>query len=149
MPPPEARSQAACSRSVWAFTNVYSSSSSTACSLALALYLPADLSVSALHGCCWFNPCSRRGGIVKAHFSSSKVSPVAKVVRCFPAVPDDSWLLYSSRLNCRGSGSSRKAPRQAERAQQCLSTSDQSVSLHEGTPCNVQKKVASTEMAHA
>lgn len=105
----------------------------------LSLYLLTLCSALLLLVC----PLQERRGIILASFSSPKASSAPKLVQGFPAVPGDSWPLCSSRLNCRGSDSSRKAPRWAEKAQQCLSTSDSSVSLNEESPCNVKNKQAS------
>lgn len=75
---------------------------------------------------------------------SLKASSAPKPVQRFPAVPDDSWPLYSPRLNCRGSNCSKEVPRWAVGAQQCLSTSDESVSLDEETPCIIKNETGPT-----
>lgn len=46
--------------------------------------------------------------------------PALKLLHCFPTVPDDSWPLYCSRLNCSGSERSEEVPRWVVGGQQCL-----------------------------
>lgn len=81
-------------------------------SRALAFSLPADLSVHALHSVPLVCPPAgeERNSLGFFQLVQSLFNTEACVQR-FSAVPDDSWPLYSSRLNCGGgSNSSRKTP---------------------------------------
>ena len=131
-PSPEAGSQTAHSHSkVWGFTAAYSGSISSARSFSTRFHSICRLVTIDM------SPAGDKRNCL-GFFNSSKAFSAPKLVQRFPAVPDDSWPLHSSRLNCRGSNNSRKAPRWAARTQQCPLTSGPSVSLNAETHCNVK-----------